>query len=307
MQALNISNLNKVYTNNFQALKNVSLVIEKGDFFALLGPNGAGKTTLINILTSLVRKSSGTIHINGIDTDRHFNQAKAYIGLVPQEFNLHVFLSVWDTVINQAGYYGIPRSIAAKRAEKYLSALGLWDKRKQLVRFLSGGLKRRLMIARALMHEPAILFLDEPTAGVDIELRRWLWNFLKEQNRQGLTIILTTHYLEEAEQLCKNAAIIDKGKIICQTGVKQLLRELQVETFIFDLRHPITSTFTLDDFSYTILDSTTLEVSVTHSNGLNQLFELFNQKEIIISSIRNKSNRLEELFLKLTTEHNDEL
>jgi ABC-2 type transport system ATP-binding protein len=308
MQALNVANVTKTYSaNDLKALNSVSLTVEAGDFFGLLGPNGAGKTTLISIITSLTRKNSGTVHINGIDIDHHLNRAKSYIGLVPQEFNFNIFLSVWDTVINQAGYYGIPRSIAKKRAKKYLSDLGLWHRRKQLVRFLSGGLKRRLMIARALVHNPSILFLDEPTAGVDIELRRWLWDFLKEQNRQGLTIILTTHYLEEAEQLCKDIAIIDKGEIVKRTKVKNLLRELQTQAFIFDLRHPITATLELNGFPSTLLDPLTLEVNVPHTKNLNQLFDLFNEKGIIINSMRNKSNRLEELFLKLTKGHADAL
>ena len=303
MQALTVLNVNKTYRFGFQALKNVSLNVERGDFFGLLGPNGAGKTTLISIITSLTRKNSGTIHINGVDIENDFSKAKSFMGLVPQEFNFNVFLSIWDTVINQAGYYGIPSSIAAKRAKKYLSQLGLFERRKQMVRFLSGGLKRRLMIARALMHEPSILFLDEPTAGVDVELRRWLWDFLNEQNRQGLTIILTTHYLEEAENLCKDVAIIDKGKIIKRTRIKELLRELHAETFIFDLKHPLRTPYTFENFAVTVLDNTTLEVNITTDQNLNQLFDVFNKNNLIITSMRNKTNRLEELFLKLTQRH----
>jgi len=303
MQALKVSDVNKTYHDGFQALKNVSLNVERGDFFGLLGPNGAGKTTLISIITSLTRKNSGSIHINGVDIEKDFSRAKSFMGLVPQEFNFNIFLSIWDTVINQAGYYGIPYATAAKRAEKYLSQLGLWERRKQMVRFLSGGLKRRLMIARALMHEPSILFLDEPTAGVDVELRRWLWDFLKEQNSKGLTIILTTHYLEEAESLCKDVAIINNGKIIKRTNIKQLLRELHAETFIFDLKHPLSTPYTFEPFTVTVLDKMTLEVNMTIDQDLTQLFDVFDKKKLIINSMRNKTNRLEELFLTLTQGH----
>ena len=303
MHALKVLNVNKTYRDGFKALQNISLNVKCGDFFGLLGPNGAGKTTLISIITSLTRKDSGSIAVNEIDINHDFNRAKSLMGLVPQEFNFNIFLSVWDTVINQAGYYGIPYSIATQRAKKYLSELSLWDRRKQMVRFLSGGLKRRLMIARALMHEPAILFLDEPTAGVDVELRRWLWNFLKKQNSQGLTIILTTHYLEEAENLCKEVAIIDQGKIIKRTEIKQLLRELHTETFIFDLKYPLTAPYCFEHFDVTVLDNMTLEINMTMEQNLNQIFKMLNKNNLIINSMRNKTNRLEELFLKLTQDH----
>jgi len=303
MLALKIENLQKTYRNRVQALKGISLEVEAGDFFGLLGPNGAGKSTTIGIMTSMINKTSGKVFINDIDTDEDFLKAKAYMGVVPQEINFNIFQPVMDVVVKQAGYYGIPPSVAKKRAEKYLKQMGLWEKRRQLVRFLSGGMKRRLMIARALVHEPKILILDEPTAGVDIELRRLLWNFLKDLNKKGTTIILTTHYLEEAEQLCRNVAIIDKGRVVENTSVKSLLRKLDMETFIFDLREPLQGKIELEDFPVHFLDKYTLEIDIDSHKNMNDLFNLFNQKNILIKSMRNKVNRLEELFVRLTGDH----
>jgi ABC-2 type transport system ATP-binding protein len=300
MKALEILKLHKTYKNGFHALNNVSLDVKQGDFFGLLGPNGAGKTTLIGIVTSLVKKNAGNIHINGMNIDHHPSETKSMIGLVPQEFNFNLFVSLWHTLITQAGFYGIPYSVAKIRAKKYLTELGLWHRRKQQVRFLSGGLKRRLMIARALMHHPAVLFLDEPTAGVDIEFKRWLWDFLRLKNENGTTIVLTTHYLEEAEQLCKTIAILDQGKVVTHTDKKTLMRELQSETFIFDLMTPVDQTCNFRNFSVTIIDNMTIAVEINADQNLNDLFKLFDQHNLSIKSMRNKANRLEELFLKLT-------
>ena len=297
--ALSIASLAKTYDNNFKALKGIDLEVSQGDFFALLGPNGAGKSTTIGVICSLVRKSSGTVKIFGIDIDEDFSAAKQYVGVVPQEFNFNQFEKPIDILITQAGYYGIPVPIATERAEKYLKQLGLWEKHNLPSRSLSGGMKRRLMIARALIHEPQLLVLDEPTAGVDIELRRSMWTFLEEINRQGTTIILTTHYLEEAERLCRNIAIIDKGTIVQNTSIKNLIKQLNKETFILDIKQEIKSCPTLDEYPITMVDSHTLEVAVDKNKSLNQLFSMLSDQEIEIVSMRNKANRLEELFIDM--------
>jgi ABC-2 type transport system ATP-binding protein len=298
--ALTIKNLSKQYGNGFEALKSVDLTVEAGDFFALLGPNGAGKSTTIGIICSLVNKTGGSVEIFGVDIDENFSEAKKYIGVVPQEFNFNVFERVIDIVVNQAGYYGIPRSEALPRAEKYLRKLSLWDKRFSPARELSGGMKRRLMIARALIHEPQLLILDEPTAGVDIEIRRSMWEFLQEINQQGTTIILTTHYLEEAEQLCRNIAIIDSGKIVKNTSVKSLLQSLDKETLVLDSIESLPAAVTLVGFDSRRLDGHTLEVDVHKGQSLNDLFIALQACEIDVASLRNKTNRLEELFVSMT-------
>ena len=298
-KAIVIENLYKQYDSGLEALKGISLTVEQGDFFALLGPNGAGKSTTIGILCSLIRKTSGKVEIFGIDIDKDFPRAKTFLGVVPQEFNFNGFEKVENILIAQAGYYGIPASIAKQRAEKYLKQLGLWEKRNVSSRMLSGGMKRRLMIARALIHEPKVLILDEPTAGVDIELRRSMWAFLQEINAQGTTIILTTHYLEEAEMLCRNIAIIDKGIIIQNTKMKSLLKQLQEETFVFDLKEDLPEGFMLEGFSARVIDAHTLEVSVPKTMGLNAVFAALIEKNLQVSSMRSKANRLEELFVKL--------
>lgn len=301
--ALKICNLQKTYANQQQALKGVDLTVQEGDFFALLGPNGAGKSTLIGVLCSLVNKTAGEVSIFGVDIDKDFSRAKQFIGVVPQEFNFSQFEKVIDIVVTQAGFYGIPASLAMVRAEKYLTKLGLWEKRQQPARMLSGGMKRRLMIARALIHEPKLLILDEPTAGVDIELRRSLWEFLKEINQKGTTIILTTHYLEEAESLCKNIAIIDRGQIIENTSMKSLLAKLTQETFVFDLESPLQSKPDLGSYPVACWDGAHLEVEVERASHLNGLFKLFDQKGITVLSMRNKVNRLEELFVRLLNDN----
>ena len=301
MNALSIQNLIKKYNNDFEALKGINLDIKQGDFFALLGPNGAGKSTLINILISLVYKTSGKISIMGVDIDENFSKAKTYVGVVPQEFNFGIFEKIEDILINQAGYYGIPLKVAKERAEKYLRQLGLWEKRHQKAMRLSGGMKRRLMIARALVHEPEVLILDEPTAGVDIELRRSMWDFLVDLNKnKGITIILTTHYLEEAEQLCKNVAIINEGEIIENSSVKGLLRKLKVQKMVFDLSNPIDKTPALEGFNCTMIDNTTLEIDIEKGKSLNTVMEQLDKKGIEVEGIANKQNRLEELFLSMT-------
>jgi ABC-2 type transport system ATP-binding protein len=297
--ALSIASLAKTYDNNFKALKGIDLEVSQGDFFALLGPNGAGKSTTIGVICSLVRKSSGTVKIFGIDIDEDFSAAKQYVGVVPQEFNFNQFEKPIDILITQAGYYGIPVAIATERATKYLKQLGLWEKHNVPSRSLSGGMKRRLMIARALIHEPQLLVLDEPTAGVDIELRRSMWTFLEEINRQGTTIILTTHYLEEAERLCRNIAIIDKGAIVQNTSIKNLIKQLNKETFILDIKEEITSCPVLDEYPITMVDNHTLEVAVDKNKSLNQLFSMLSDQGIEIISMRNKANRLEELFIDM--------
>jgi ABC-2 type transport system ATP-binding protein len=297
--ALSIKSLKKIYSNGFEALKGIDLEVKEGDFFALLGPNGAGKSTTISVICSLALKSSGSIQIFDNDIDIDFSAAKKCIGIVPQEFNFNQFEKVFDIVANQGGYFGLPRKICAERAEKYLRQLSLWDKRNDTSRSLSGGMKRRLMIARALVHEPKLLILDEPTAGVDIELRRSMWKFLKEINAQGTTIILTTHYLEEAESLCRNIAIIDKGEIVENTTMKSLLQRLDKETLIFDLKNELQSCPILEDCDATLIDNITLEVVVKKGTSLNYVFQCLNEKDIQVTSMRNKSNRLEELFLSL--------
>ncbi len=299
MSALTIRNLTKTYANGVQALKGIDLDVEQGDFFALLGPNGAGKSTTIGVISSLVNKSGGEVSIFGhsLDTDRSL--AKKKIGVVPQEFNFNQFEKVFDIVVTQAGFYGIPAPLARKRAEKYLRQLGLWDKRDMQSRTLSGGMKRRLMIARALVHEPDLLILDEPTADVDIELRRSMWDFLTRINQEGKTIILTTHYLEEAESLCRNIAIIDHGVIVENTNMRSLLEKLQVETFILDLARPVESAPVLEGFEVLLRDAQTLEVAVPKTQSLNTLFVALAEQQFEVMSMRNKANRLEELFVRL--------
>jgi len=298
--ALEIKNLVKVYKNGVHAVDDLSFTVQQGDFFALLGPNGAGKSTTIGIITSLVRKTSGSVKVFGYNLDTHVEQVKTCIGVVPQEFNFAIFNKVEDIVITQAGYYGLPNKIAKRNAEKYLKLLGLWDKRKQMARMLSGGMKRRLMIARALVHEPKLLILDEPTAGVDIEVRRGMWDFLNDLNRQGVTIILTTHYLEEAETLCRNVAIINKGKIIRLTQMNELLKELENEKFILDLVVPRTTAIEIEGFPIEKVDANSFEVMVPKGRNITELFAQLAAQNIEVKSLRNKANRLEELFLDLT-------
>lgn len=299
MKALTIQHLHKTYANGLEALKDINLTVEQGDFFALLGPNGAGKSTCIGVITSLVTKTAGSIQIFDADLDSKKERAKSYIGLVPQEFNFNGFEQVKHILITQAGYYGVPVKEAEPRADALLKQLGLWEKRFSPSRALSGGMKRRLMIARALVHNPKLLILDEPTAGVDIELRRSMWVFLRKINQQGTTIILTTHYLEEAENLCRNIAIIDKGKIIENTDMKSLLNRLDKETFVLDLKKPLTAPTLLDGIDYHQVDATTIEVELDRDESLNGLFTELTRRGIEISSMKNKVNRLEELFLTL--------
>ena len=299
MKALSIQNLTKVYSNGFEALKGINLDVEQGDFFALLGPNGAGKSTTIGLVSSLVTKSSGCIKVFDIDTDIDVEAAKSYIGLVPQEFNFNGFEQVKHILISQAGYYGMPEDQAEPRADELLKQLGLWDKRHTAARALSGGMKRRLMIARALVHKPQLLILDEPTAGVDIELRRSMWTFLQTINAEGTTIILTTHYLEEAENLCRNIAIIDKGTIIENTDMKSLLNRLDKQTFVLYLNAPLASNVILAEIDSRQIDETTLEVELQRNQTLNDLFDALNIHGINVNSMKNKANRLEELFLAL--------
>lgn len=299
MLALSINNLQKKYKSGFEALKGLTLDVREGDFFGLLGPNGAGKTTTIGIVTSLVTKTSGTVGVFGVDIDHDFPAAKRLIGVVPQEFNFSIFEKVQDIVTQQAGYYGIGRKDALSASEKYLKKLGLWDKRNVVARELSGGMKRRLMIARGLVHEPKLLILDEPTAGVDVEMRRGMWDFLEELNRNGRTIILTTHYLEEAEQLCKQIAIISNGKIIENTSKRELLRKLDKETFIFDLASRVDDIGPLENVEFLIVDDTTIEVTKNKSQSISRIFEHLNSHNIVVESMRNKANRLEELFMEM--------
>jgi len=303
VKALQITNLKKTYKNGLHALKGISLEVDEGDFFALLGPNGAGKSTTIGIITSLVNKTDGKVSVFGLDIDSHSVAAKSLIGVAPQEINFSQFENPLEILLNQAGYYGINRKTAYERAEKYLGNMGLWDKRNDPSRTLSGGLKRRLMIARALIHEPKLLILDEPTAGVDVELRRSMWEFLIEINKQGTTIVLTTHYLEEAENLCRNIAIIDKGNIIEDTSIKSILSKLDIETFIFDLKQPRSSPPKINGYDCHMLDGTTLQVDISKQQGLNNLFKQLSVQGIEVLSMRNKSNRLEELFLRLLKEN----
>lgn len=299
MKALTIEHLNKTYRNGLEALKDINLKVEEGDFFALLGPNGAGKSTTISILTSLVTKTSGSVTIFDADLDSQTELAKSYIGLVPQEFNFNGFEQVKHILVTQAGYYGVPAKEAEPRADVLLKQLGLWEKRHTASRSLSGGMKRRLMIARALVHNPRLLILDEPTAGVDIELRRSMWVFLREINQRGTTIILTTHYLEEAENLCRNIAIIDKGRIVENTDMKSLLNRLDKETFVLDLLEPLTDSSLLQGIEYHQVDPTTIEVELQRQEGLNDLFTVLSERGIKVGSMKNKVNRLEELFLTL--------
>jgi len=299
MFAVKITDLTKRYAKGEEALKGIDLTVSAGDFFALLGPNGAGKSTTIGILSSLVNKSSGSIEVFGHDLEKEPELAKSCIGLVPQEFNFNQFEPVDEILINQAGFYGIPRAEAKQRAEHYLKKLSLWDKRKSQARELSGGMKRRLMIARALVHNPKLLILDEPTAGVDIEIRRSMWSFLKEINQAGTTIILTTHYLEEAESLCRNIAIIDKGVIIENTSMTSMLRRLNQEVFVLDTENAIDELPRLQGFELTQVGESSFEVSVAKESGLNRLFSALNEAGITVLSMRNKQNRLEQLFIDM--------
>ena len=299
MSALKIKNLTKTYANGFQALKGINLDVEVGGFYSLLGPNGAGKTTAIGAACSLVEITSGSIEIFNHDITIYSEAAKKDLGVVPQEVNFNTFDTPLNILINQAGFYGIRRNIAIQRAKKYLGELKLWEKKDDISRSLSGGMKRRLMIARALMHEPQLLILDEPTAGVDIEIRRSMWQFLSDINNNGTTIILTTHYLEEAENLCRNVAIIDDGLIIEDTLMSNLLRQLKQETFVLNIDEKLTKNFNLAQYNFTIRDENTLEVVIDSGHGINELFDLLNSQNIRVTSLRNKSNRLEELFMKL--------
>ena len=301
MNALEISGLKKTYQGGVEALKGIDLTVRQGDFFALLGPNGAGKSTTIGVISSLVNKSAGKVKVFGYDIDSDLEQAKAQLGLVPQEFNFSQFEKVIQIVTHQAGFYGVPKAEAKIRAEKYLRQLDLWEKRDMPARTLSGGMKRRLMIARALMHEPKLLILDEPTAGVDIEIRRSMWTFLKDLNEQGVTIILTTHYLEEAEMLCRNIGIIDKGRLIENTSMKNLLGKLGRETFLLDLA-PGSAVPNVPEFNGRMQDERTLEVDLDKSQSLNSLFEQLSNQQVQVLSMRNKANRLEELFVTLVEE-----
>ncbi|GLQ49038.1 ABC transporter ATP-binding protein [Dyella flava] len=297
--ALVVDNLRKTYGNGVQALKGISLTVQPGDFFALLGPNGAGKSTLIGILSSLVNSSEGDARIFGMSVNKQRNEAMKLIGLVPQEINFNQFEKPFDICVNEAGFYGIPRKIAAERAEKYLKELRLWDKAQDQARMLSGGMKRRLMIARAMMNEPRLLILDEPTAGVDIEIRRSMWHFISGINAAGTTVILTTHYLEEAEQLCRNIAIIDHGTIVENTTMKQLLSKLDVETFVFDVNNLPEVLPSLPGITFRRTDEHTLEAEMPRTQAMNALFDAFNAHGITVTSMRNKTNRLEELFVRL--------
>jgi ABC-2 type transport system ATP-binding protein len=300
LHALSLRGLTKTYKNGVQALKGVDLDVEQGDFFALLGPNGAGKTTLIGIVTSLVNKSGGQASVFGHDIDRELEAAKACIGVVPQEINFNMFETPFTIVVNQAGFYGIPRPVAKARAEQYLKQLQLWEKRNAIARGLSGGMKRRLMIARALMHEPRLLILDEPTAGVDIEIRRSMWEFLRGINSRGTTIILTTHYLEEAETLCRNIAIIDGGRIVERDRMSNLLRRLNTEVFVLNLRSSLREAPKLSSsLSATLTDDHTLEVEITKEQNLNEVFAQLSAAGVEVLSMRNKVNRLEEIFMRL--------
>lgn len=301
--ALELVALKKIYKNGVEALKGINLTVQAGDFYALLGPNGAGKSTTIGIISSLVTKTSGEVRIFGYDLDTDIVNAKRQLGLVPQEFNFNQFEEVIQIVTNQGGYYGLPRKLALERAEKYLRILDLWNKRHSRANMLSGGMKRRLMIARALVHEPKLLILDEPTAGVDIELRRSMWDFLREINRQGITIILTTHYLEEAEMLCRNIGIIQHGQLIANSSMRELLANSQSETIIIDYV-PTSDPIVLKNYSYVNVDTGMLEVKVDKQRGLNQLFEQLNHQNVKVISVRNKTNRLEELFVDLLRNNN---
>ena len=300
--ALEITGLKKVYDNDVEALKGIDLKITKGDFFALLGPNGAGKSSTIGIISSITNKTDGNIKIFGVDIDQNFPKAKSFLGVVAQEINFSQFEKVEDIVITQAGFYGIPKDIAKARCENLLKKLSLWDKREDQARNLSGGQKRRLMIAKALVHEPKLLILDEPTAGVDIELRREMWDFLSDINKKGTTIILTTHYLEEAEQHCNNIAIIDEGSIVEDTSMKELLSRLSIQSFVLDLEHEIQELPNLSIFDLKSQDSKTLIATLTKDDDLNTLFNKLSEHGIKVKSMRNEQNRLEELFIRLVKE-----
>ncbi|MER2602277.1 MAG: ABC transporter ATP-binding protein [Candidatus Competibacter phosphatis] len=301
--ALTLRQLRKTYANGPEALRGIDLEVAEGEFFALLGPNGAGKSTTIGIICSLVRKSGGSVQVFGHDLDHELSAAKACIGLVPQEFNFNQFEPVVEILVNQAGYYGIPRELAHQRAATYLKQLGLWEKRRVMARELSGGMKRRLMIARALVHEPKLLILDEPTAGVDIEIRRSTWDFLRATNARGTTIILTTHYLEEAESLCRHIAIIDQGRIVENDRMSALIGRLHLETFVLNLRQPLTEPPAVTGYALRRLDEWTLEVDVSKDRGLNELFQALSAQGIDVVSLRNKTNRLEELFVRLVNKN----
>jgi ABC-2 type transport system ATP-binding protein len=307
LKALEVNNLHKTYRNGFQALSGVSLEVSPGDFYALLGPNGAGKSTIIGIICSLINKTSGRVRVYGVDLDQDPASARMHIGLVPQEFNFNIFEPVGEILLNQAGYYGIPRKIARQRAEVYLRKLELWDRRYDMARELSGGMKRRLMIARALVHEPRLLILDEPTAGVDIEIRYSMWNFMRELNASGTTIILTTHYLEEAESLCNNIAIIDKGVTVEQTDMRSLLNRLNLETFVLYLDHEIDQLPDCGDYHVRLLDKSTMEVDKHKGHDLNGLYARLSQCNIRVVSMRNKSNRLEQLFMSMLNNNSNNL
>jgi len=299
MHALEVNHLAKTYANGVEALKGISLNVEEGDFFALLGPNGAGKSTLIGIVSSLVNASSGEVRIFGTSVQQQRSKAMSFIGLVPQELNFNQFEKPLEIIVNQAGYYGIGRNVALERAEKYLKQLQLWDKHDKPSRMLSGGMKRRLMIARAMVNEPRLLILDEPTAGVDIEIRRSMWEFIRQINADGTTVILTTHYLEEAEELCRNIAIIDHGEIIQNSDMKSLLATLDIETFVLDLQEPLPAVPEIEGMEFKLRDAFTLEASVPKRKSLNALFSALENSGVQVMSMRNKANRLEELFLRL--------
>jgi len=299
LKALEINNLHKTYRNGIEALSGVSLEVNPGDFYALLGPNGAGKSTTIGIICSLINKTAGKVRVYGVDLDQDPAAARMHIGLVPQEFNFNIFEPVGEILVNQAGYYGLPRKLARQRAETYLKKLELWDRRYDMARELSGGMKRRLMIARALVHEPRLLILDEPTAGVDIEIRHAMWNFMRELNAGGTTIILTTHYLEEAESLCNNIAIIDKGVTIEQTNMRSLLNRLHMETFVLYLDHEIDELPDCGDYHARLLDNCTMEVDTHRGQDLNGLYAKLSECNVKVLSMRNKSNRLEQLFISM--------
>ncbi len=302
--AISITGLSKRYHNGFEALKNVDLTVNKGDFYALLGPNGAGKSTTIGILTSLVNRSAGEIIIDGIDLARHPSLAKDKLGVVPQEYNINIFETCWQILMNQAAFYGVSKPVAQQRTIQLLKQLELWDKHNTIAGKLSGGMKRRLMIARALVHDPQILILDEPTAGVDVEIRQSMWRFLVERNKKGLTVVLTTHYLEEAESLCNCVAIIDHGKIVLETTMRDLLSQLEQEVLIFYLEKPIRCDPKIQGFSYSMIDDHTLEIEVKRGQMLNEIFAALNRCDIPVTSMRNKANRLEQLFMRLVNEKN---
>ena len=302
MDALTLKQLRKIYPNGVEALSGIDLRVTQGDFFALLGPNGAGKTTAIGIITSLVNKTSGSVSVFGYDLDRNREAAKACVGVVPQEFNINVFEKCWNILINQAGYYGVPRTVAKRRAEKYLKELHLWDRRDEIARTLSGGMKRRLMIARALVHQPRLLILDEPTAGVDIEIRRSMWDLMTEINELGMTIILTTHYLHEAESFCRNIAIIDEGRIIENDSMVNVVRKLKREVFVLALEESLREAPTLPGYEVRLRNEHEIDVEVVQEQGLNALFEVISAQNLHVTSMRSRSNRLEELFMRLVDE-----